>query len=139
GLTVHDAVDLATAAEDVLDTAALSDRRVHPTLEPAVISGDPVLIERLVANLVDNAVRYNTADGDIWVSSRTVAGKSHLTVTNTGPLSVRRTPTASSSPSSGSTTAPPKRASDSASPSWRPSPQFMVAPPARAPALTAAW
>jgi signal transduction histidine kinase len=85
GLTVHDEVDLATVAEDVLDTAALRDLRVHATLEPAVISGDPVLVERLVANLVDNAVRYNTAAGEIWVSTLTVAGKSHLTVANTGP------------------------------------------------------
>jgi signal transduction histidine kinase len=86
GLTVHDAVDLATVAEDVLDTAGLRDRRVLAALEPAVISGDPVLVERLVANLVDNAVRYNAATGDIWVSTRTVAGESHLTVANTGPL-----------------------------------------------------
>jgi signal transduction histidine kinase len=85
GLTVHDAVDLATVAEDVLDTVGLGDRRVHAMLEPAVISGDPVLVERLVANLVDNAVRYNDAAGDIWISTRTVAGSSHLTVANTGP------------------------------------------------------
>jgi signal transduction histidine kinase len=83
-LTVHEEVDLATVAEDVLDAAA-RDRRVHATLEPAVISGDPVLAERLVANLVDNAVRYNSAAGDIWVSTRTAAGTSHLTVANTGP------------------------------------------------------
>jgi len=86
GLTVHDEVHLATVAEDVLDGAALSDRRVHPTLEPAVISGDPVLVERLVANLVDNADRYNTAAGDIWISTRTVAGNSQLIVANTGAL-----------------------------------------------------
>jgi signal transduction histidine kinase len=86
GLTVRVKVDLATVAEDVLDTAALSDGRVHPTLGPAVISGDPVLIERLVANLVDNAVRYNAAAGDIWISTRAVAGNSELTVANTGPL-----------------------------------------------------
>jgi signal transduction histidine kinase len=86
GLTVHEEVDLATVAEDVLDTADLSDRDVHAALEPAVISGDPVLVERLVANLLDNAVRYNTAAGDIWDSTATVAGKSHLTVANTGPL-----------------------------------------------------
>jgi signal transduction histidine kinase len=86
GLTVHDAVDLATVAEDVLDTASMHDRRVHTALEPAVISGDPVLVERLIANLVDNAVRYNAAAGDIWVSTRTVAGESHLTVANTGPI-----------------------------------------------------
>src|SRR5207302_350450 len=85
GLTVHEEFDLATVAEDVLDTADLADRRVHTTLEPAVISGDPVLAERLVANLVDNAVRYNHAGGDIWISTRTMTGSSQLTVANTGP------------------------------------------------------
>jgi signal transduction histidine kinase len=86
GLTAPEEVDLATTAEDVLDTAGLGDRRVHTRLEPAVISGDPVLAERLIANLVDNAVRYNTAAGDIWISTRTVAGHSELTVANTGPV-----------------------------------------------------
>jgi len=86
GLTVHDEVDLATVAEDVLDTAALGDRRVHATLEPAVISGDPVLVERLIANLVDNADRYNTAAGDIWITTRTLAGDSQLIVANTGTV-----------------------------------------------------
>jgi signal transduction histidine kinase len=86
GLTVHEEVDLATVAEDVLDSADLGERRVHATLEPAVISGDPVLAERLIANLVDNASRYNAAAGDIWISTRTLAGSSQLTVANTGPL-----------------------------------------------------
>ncbi|HWE64960.1 MAG TPA: sensor histidine kinase, partial [Chloroflexota bacterium] len=86
GLTVHEEVDLATVAEDVLDTADLGDRRVHPTLEPAVIAGDPMLAERLIANLVDNAVRYNVAAGDLWISTRTAAGNSQLTVANTGPV-----------------------------------------------------
>jgi len=45
-----------------------------------------VLAERLVANLVDNAVRYNAASGDIWISTRTVARSSQLSVANTGPL-----------------------------------------------------
>jgi signal transduction histidine kinase len=86
GLTVHEQVDLATVAEDVLDTADLGDLQMHATLEAAVISGDPVLAEHLVANLVDNAVRHNDVAGDIWISTRTVAGSSHLTVANTGPL-----------------------------------------------------
>ena len=86
GLTVREQVDLATAAEDVLDTAALGDRRVHATLEPAVISGDPVLAERLIANLVENAARYNHPAGDIWVGTGTIAGSSQLTVANTGPF-----------------------------------------------------
>jgi signal transduction histidine kinase len=88
GLTVREHVDLATAAEDVLDAAALGDRRLHAALAPAVISGDPVLAERLIANLVDNAVRYNTPGGDVWVGTRTEAGRSELTVANTGaPIS----------------------------------------------------
>ena len=86
GLTVREELDLATAAEDVLDAAGLGDRRVHATLEPAVISGDPVLAERLIANLIDNAVRYNHAAGDIWISTRTTADTSQLTVANTGPV-----------------------------------------------------
>jgi signal transduction histidine kinase len=86
GLTVREQIDLATAAEDVLDTAGLGDRQVHATLEPAVISGDPVLAERLIANLADNAVRYNLPAGDVWISTRTVAGSSQLTVANTGPV-----------------------------------------------------
>jgi signal transduction histidine kinase len=86
GLTVREEVDLATVAEDVLDTVCLGGRRVHATLEPAIISGDPVLAERLIANLVDNAVRYNAAAGDIWISTGTMAGSSQLTVANTGPV-----------------------------------------------------
>ena len=86
GLTVREETDLATAAEDVLDTAALGDRRVHATLEPAVISGDPVLAGRLIANLVDNAIQYNLPGGDIWISTRTTAGGTQLTVANTGPV-----------------------------------------------------
>jgi signal transduction histidine kinase len=86
GLTVREQVDLATAAQDVLDVAGLGRHRAHVTLEPAVISGDPVLAERLIANLVENAVRYNVTVGDIWVSTQARAGSSQLTVANTGPL-----------------------------------------------------
>ncbi len=86
GLTVHDEVDLATIAEDVLDTADLRSRQVHASLEPAVISGDPVLAERLIANLLDNAARYNVANGEIWISTCTTADSGLLTVANTGPV-----------------------------------------------------
>jgi signal transduction histidine kinase len=84
GLTVREKVDLATVAEDVLD--ALGDHQVRASLEPAVVAGDPVLAERLVANLVDNALRYNRPDGEVWISTRVVAGGGELVVTNTGPV-----------------------------------------------------
>jgi signal transduction histidine kinase len=85
GLTVREDVDLATVAEDVLDLVNLRDRHPHPSLQPAVTSGDPVLLERLIANLVDNAVRYNIPGGDVWVRTSTVAGRPTVVVTNTGP------------------------------------------------------
>jgi signal transduction histidine kinase len=52
---------------------------------PALISGDPVLAERLIANLVDNAIRYNAVAGDIWVATAASADGRKLTVANTGP------------------------------------------------------
>jgi signal transduction histidine kinase len=86
GLTVREQTDLAAVAEDVLDTAALGDWQVHASLDPAVITGDPVLAERLITNLVDNAAKYNHPGGDIWITTCTVAGSSELTVANTGPV-----------------------------------------------------
>jgi signal transduction histidine kinase len=86
GLTVHEEVDLATAAENVLDAACLADLHVHSALEPAVVVGDPVLAERLVANLVDNAARYNVPGGDVWISTSTAEDLTRLVVANTGPV-----------------------------------------------------
>ena len=86
GLTVHEQVDVATSAEDALDSVDVGDRRVHATLEPALVSGDPVLLERLVANLVENAVRYNVDVGEIWLTSGMSDGVSRVVVENTGPV-----------------------------------------------------
>ena len=59
---------------------------MHAALEPAVISGDPVLAEHLIANLVENAIRYNHPAGDIWITTLSTGDISKLTVANTGPL-----------------------------------------------------
>ena len=47
--------------------------------------GDPVLLERLVQNLVENATRYNEPSGWLAVSSGVVDGRAVVTVENTGP------------------------------------------------------
>ncbi|SHN75203.1 sensor histidine kinase [Cryptosporangium aurantiacum] len=52
---------------------------------PAPTTGDPHLVESLVANLVDNAVRHNVDDGWVEVTTGTVEGRARLTVRNTGP------------------------------------------------------
>jgi signal transduction histidine kinase len=83
-------VDLAAVAGDVLaarhaETARLG-LRVAGTARPAALDGDPVLIERLAANLMDNAIRHNVPGGTIEVATGSGSGHGFLSVTNTGPV-----------------------------------------------------
>jgi signal transduction histidine kinase len=83
------ALDVAVLAEDALDAAGpaieASELRVTSALEPGPTVGDPVLVERLVANLVDNAVRHNVRDGWIEVSSGRRNGSAFIEIANSGP------------------------------------------------------
>ena len=64
--------------------AAGIDVRTH--LRPAPVAGDPVLLERLAQNLLDNAIRYNLPEqGEITVTTDTIDDNARLTVENTGP------------------------------------------------------
>jgi len=88
-VTEHVAVDLADIARHVTTesrgAADLAGVDIRVDLEPALVTGDPVLLERLAQNLVDNAIRYNLpADGEITVTTGTVEGSAHITVDNTG-------------------------------------------------------
>jgi signal transduction histidine kinase len=56
------------------------------SLAPAPLVGDPRLVERLVANLVDNAARYNLPSGILRVSTATREGRAVLAVENSGPV-----------------------------------------------------
>jgi signal transduction histidine kinase len=86
GLAVHEPTDLATVVEDVVDELDAGNRRTHLDLEPAPVLGDPILLERLAANLVDNAVRYNVDGGQVWLATSTMDGETLLRVANTGPV-----------------------------------------------------
>ena len=89
GPATHESIDLATAAEDALDaTHAATDQRhikVEAALESAVAHGDRVLLERMIANLVENAVRHNNPGG--WIGVRTMQqnGSAIFEIANTGP------------------------------------------------------
>ena len=90
GLSGHEPVDLATVVPAALaglepETSRLRIR-VDEVTEPAPLDGDPLLIERLVINLLTNAVRHNVADGRAEVRTGVEEGKAVLSVTNTGPL-----------------------------------------------------
>jgi signal transduction histidine kinase len=80
-------VDLAEVAGTVVGVAQPETDRlgVETVLGAARLHGDPVLLERLVQNLVQNAFRYNVDDGWVRVSTESVGKDVRLTVTNTGP------------------------------------------------------
>jgi signal transduction histidine kinase len=60
--------------------------RLNAALGAARLEGNAGLLERLVGNLLDNAIRYNATLGKIEVTTRTDAGQAVLSVTNDGPI-----------------------------------------------------
>ncbi|HEX6448261.1 MAG TPA: HAMP domain-containing sensor histidine kinase [Trebonia sp.] len=89
GVERREPFDLAELAGKILDgrqdEAASRGLRVDAELLPAPAEGDPRLIESLLANLVDNALRYNVTDGWVSVTTRWADGKAIVSVRNTGP------------------------------------------------------
>lgn len=88
GLDSREPVDLRAVTAAVLTTrrAETTTLRIEATLAPAIILGDTNLTERLVTNLIDNAIRHNNTGGTVDVTITTQPGAATLTVTNTGPL-----------------------------------------------------
>jgi signal transduction histidine kinase len=82
--------DLATWAEDAIDAAAPEierlDLRVDTKLDPAETTGDPQLLERMISNLVDNAVRHNEPGGWIRLSTGIRDSAVYLEIANSGPF-----------------------------------------------------
>ncbi|QFY14831.1 HAMP domain-containing protein [Nonomuraea phyllanthi] len=89
GLDRPESVELSGLTGDVLRAVGPEARRrdlaVAAEVRPARVTGDSALIERLVANLVDNAMSYNVPDGRVEVATGTEGERSFLSVTNTGP------------------------------------------------------
>jgi signal transduction histidine kinase len=89
GLSHREPVDLSeVTAARLLTTSGEIDRqrlRVQASLRPASLLGDRSLIERLVANLLDNAVHHNIPDGTIQLTAGNPDGRAVLSVANSGP------------------------------------------------------
>jgi len=86
GLERREDVDLASIAAATLRAIPRNGVAIDGRLGPARTNGDPRLLERLVANLVDNGLKYNVPHGKVAVQTTTDAGRATLTVTNTGPV-----------------------------------------------------
>ena len=90
GVEQWEPFDLADIAAKVIEErgqeAGGRGLAIAATLAPAPATGDPSLAESLVANLVDNALRYNVAGGRIDVSTSMTAGRASVRVANTGPV-----------------------------------------------------
>jgi signal transduction histidine kinase len=82
--------DLAALTERVvaaaLPDAAHREIEVLAELSPVSVAGGSHLVERLVSNLVDNALRYNAPGGRVDVRTEHRSGRGVLSVANTGPV-----------------------------------------------------
>jgi len=90
GLSQRKPLDLA----DITRAALAAPRRgidrlglnVRTDIQPAVLRGDPLLVQQLVANLIDNAVGHNVAGGDVLIATWTSDGRAIVSVTNSGQV-----------------------------------------------------
>jgi signal transduction histidine kinase len=90
GTGERESVDLAVVTSAAVAAArpAISRRGLHVQADtkPAVLDGDPLLVQQLVTNLLDNAVRHNRPGGDIQVTTKTSGGHAVLSVANSGQV-----------------------------------------------------
>jgi len=88
GLGHRSPFDLAEITTQVLSThrpqAQARQLTIDTALAPATVHGDARLAGRLVANLADNAIRYNIPGGRVEIVTALKAGRPVLRVANTG-------------------------------------------------------
>jgi len=88
-LVRRERAELGAAARGAVDLLAQEARdesvAIELRLEPAWVEGDPALLERLAANLIENGLRYNRPGGGVFVTTRAVDGHAELVVGNSGP------------------------------------------------------
>jgi len=82
-------VDLSGLVGEVVakffDRALQSDIDLGVDMEPAAIVADPSLLDDLLSNLVDNALKYTPAGGSVTVRAGIHLGKPFLSVEDSGP------------------------------------------------------
>ena len=88
GLEYREPVDLVPLVHREAETvgAESEQRQIEITLElaPARVRGDRAMMERLIANLLDNAVRHNVEGGRVQVTTKVAGDRAVLRVVNGG-------------------------------------------------------
>ncbi len=83
-------VDLSDLARQIVEMHSQQADELGLSLEldlqSAPVKGDPALLERLVGNLVENAIRHNQAGGWFSVKTAIQGNQASLTVANSGPV-----------------------------------------------------
>jgi signal transduction histidine kinase/ActR/RegA family two-component response regulator len=80
-------LDLADAVRQAVEAVAgdaASDRCVEISTEPVWVDGDPLRIEQVLTNIVNNAIKYTPPGGRIWVTLRAEEGDAVISVEDTG-------------------------------------------------------
>jgi signal transduction histidine kinase len=90
GIDHWECFELANVTSDALlihrDQAQSLGINIYDALDPAIVVGDQALVECLVANLIDNALRYNRPGGHVDVVTGTKERQAVLSVVNTGEV-----------------------------------------------------
>lgn len=90
GVEQWEPLDLGTITEEAILVRQPEARRrgIHlvAALAEAPTTGDPRLVESLVANLIDNAIRHNVTDGRVDVTTSLSEDGACVAVRNTGPV-----------------------------------------------------
>jgi signal transduction histidine kinase len=89
GLDRRERVDLAVITRDVLHArepdATARGLVVSTAISAAPVLGDSRLLQRLAANLIDNAIRHNVPGGDLDIRVTARGGRATFVIRNTGP------------------------------------------------------
>jgi signal transduction histidine kinase len=86
----EEAVDLAALAADCITDmrARAHDAQItmRLSLQPAWAHGEPHLLERMIANLIDNGIRHNVPGGFLEVSTEAIGPRVRVIVRNGGAV-----------------------------------------------------
>jgi signal transduction histidine kinase len=81
---------ISELVQDIAQKFALSAAQKHIRLDTRVeneslfVEGDIGMIERVVTNLIDNAIRHTPEHGEVRLEARSVAGKVEIMIADTG-------------------------------------------------------